>query len=198
MGKNVTEFILKWIFILVAAAAIIDLFPFILFLVLYVWVARKFLGVQRIEVTGKSKDYLYKIDYDHSYHTQIIQNVDVDFEFMKIKPSGESGCTINVLGKSNEKGLSYAWDGCSPKFIVNDLIIGTPDGRVDGNTGKSITHDASLIHDVLYQYHKELDKIVKRSQADRIFLEILEKNNFKLAKPYYWAVSAFGWSYWNT
>ncbi len=83
----------------------------------------------------------------------------------------------------------YAWDGCTPKFNIFDLfLIGTPDGRTIVNTGKPITYYASLIHDILCQFRKDIG--ISRRQADKVFLIYL--GNFNLRYLYYIAVRAYG------
>lgn len=62
----------------------------------------------------------------------------------------------------------YAWNGCS---YVPDF--------------KS-TYYASLIHDALYQYK------INRKIADLVFLDIMHRDNFKLAGIYYTGVMLFG------
>ena len=88
-------------------------------------------------------------------------------------------------------GKDYAWDGCSPKFEVADLLIGTPDGALVN--GKPKTYYASLLHDALYQFKGEHN--ITRKEADKEFLYQLKKVGFKWAKTYYRAVRLFGWMY---
>ncbi len=76
---------------------------------------------------------------------------------------------VNEWVTLDEHGLfcikkGYAWDGCSPKFVFADLIIGTPDGRLNESTGKPITYYASLLHDVIYQFKMVIP--VTRKEAD--------------------------------
>ena len=92
--------------------------------------------------------------------------------------------TIRVLKK-------YAWDGCSPKFSVWDVLIGTPDGAPNHNTKHPKTYYASLFHDVMYQFMDEGSPITK-TVADRIFLHLLTRDNFAPRHVYYWAVRIFG------
>lgn len=116
------------------------------------------------------------------------------------------GHIITVYG-SHLKG--YAWDGCSPKTRFLDLYLGTPDGIVtkqyvevkeDSPRGQwpqfdyvPKTYYASLVHDLLYQFKKEVP--VSREVADLIFLEFMEAQGFILAGFYYRAVRAVGWIY---
>jgi hypothetical protein len=87
----------------------------------------------------------------------------------------------------------YAWDGCTPKFSMWDICVGTPDGVPNAVTKRPKAYYASLLHDALYQFSIEglpapLDR---RSEIDRIFLEILERDGFAPRKLYYWAVRVF-------
>lgn len=83
----------------------------------------------------------------------------------------------------------YAWDGCSPKKIIKDLLVGTPDGA-PGFDGKPKTYYASMIHDALYQYKSSVP--VTRAQADKLFYDMLLEADFYWAKTYYRAVRLFG------
>jgi len=98
---------------------------------------------------------------------------------------------INIWGTVTiPKG--YSWDGCSPKFVWKDLILGTPDGTNRGD-GLPATYHASMVHDALYQYKSTVP--VTRKQADQLFYEMLKERGFYWAKIYYIAVRAFGWIY---
>lgn len=85
----------------------------------------------------------------------------------------------------------YAWDGCTPKWSVFDLCtIGTPDGIVNVRTGMRRTGRASLVHDALYQYLAWHE--ISRAEADRLFLDLMRRDGFALARLYWLAVRAFG------
>ena len=86
---------------------------------------------------------------------------------------------------------SYAWDGCTPKFSLFDIVFGTPDGIPNQVTKKPKAYYASLMHDVLYQF-LDADLPLSRAQADRVFLEILTRDRFAPRPIYYAAVRAFG------
>ena len=60
---------------------------------------------------------------------------------LEIRKNGE----IKVLA-------GYAWDGCTPKFSLWDICVGTPDGVPNANTKKPKAYYASLLHDALYQF----------------------------------------------
>ena len=98
-----------------------------------------------------------------------------------------SECGDIVVKGSNASG--YAWDGCTPKLNIFDLfLVGTPDGRTIVNTRKPITYYASLIHDILCQFRKEIG--ISRRQADEVFLVYM--GDFNLRYVYYLAVRTFG------
>ena len=86
----------------------------------------------------------------------------------------------------------YAWDGCSPKLCVFDILIGTPDGVVDSTTKQPKTYYASLVHDALYQFL--LDGLpFSRAQADDCFLRLMARTGFAPRRLYWLAVRVFGW-----
>lgn len=85
----------------------------------------------------------------------------------------------------------YAWDGCTPKFSVLDILIGTPDGIPNERTKKPKTYYASLVYDVLYQF-LEINPDVPKEKADKIFLDLLSRDGFAPRHLYYFAVSIFG------
>ncbi|HSM13360.1 MAG TPA: hypothetical protein VLA66_04775 [Thermoanaerobaculia bacterium] len=85
----------------------------------------------------------------------------------------------------------YAWNGCSPKLCFFDLIVGTPDGVVDPDTGRPKAYHASLLHDALYQFLPDGVPLT-RAQADRCFLDLLAERGFRLRRIYWAAVRLFG------
>jgi hypothetical protein len=98
-----------------------------------------------------------------------------------------SGCITVMRG--------YSWNGCSPKFCLLDILIGTPDGVVNVDTGKPKTYYASLVHDALYQFLL-LDEAIKRRHADRFFLRLMGEASFAPRYVYWLAVRLFGWLVW--
>lgn len=103
---------------------------------------------------------------------------------------------ISALGRITVKGSharGYAWDGCSPKYEALDMLLGTPDGKLDYSTAKPITYYASMIHDALYQYKKEVP--VSRQDADIIFQLILKQSGFMWWWLYGAIVQALGGFY---
>ncbi|HEV8400949.1 MAG TPA: hypothetical protein VGQ18_14045 [Gemmatimonadales bacterium] len=89
----------------------------------------------------------------------------------------------------------YCWNGCSPKFCVFDILIGTPDGVVHARTGRPKAYYASLVHDALYQFLL-LDEALKRRHADGFFLRLMGESSFAPRYIYWVAVRTFGWLVW--
>ncbi len=131
----------------------------------------------------KSKVWLYKVFKDHIFHTDI-KGRDFENEWMKITPDGK----ITVKG-SHPGG--FAWDGCSPKWIVFDLVLGSPDGVVNPLTLKPKTYYASMVHDVVYQIGTING--ITRKEADILLLKLLR--DFKLRYLYYFISRTLGWYY---
>jgi len=98
-----------------------------------------------------------------------------------------------IVIKSSEDN-PFTWDGCTPKWKVLDIVIGTPDGVTSKRTGKPKTYYASMFHDALYKRGKKSG--ITRKQADLIFYDEMKKQRFKLAKLYYFAVRIMGVFYW--
>ena len=71
----------------------------------------------------------------------------------------------------------YAWDGCTPKFALWDIVFGIPDGIPNVNTREPKAYYASLVHDVLYQF-LSVHMPISRTHADTIFLELLHRDEF--------------------
>lgn len=90
----------------------------------------------------------------------------------------------------------YAWNGCTPKVCVLDLLVGTPEGAVYEGTCKRKTYYASLVHDALYQFLREASPL-KRRDADRFFLCLMQESDFVLARVYWLVVRALGWAFWQ-
>lgn len=90
----------------------------------------------------------------------------------------------------------YAWNGCSPKVCIFDLLIGTPEGVVHARTGHQKTYYASLVHDALYQFIKA-DSPLNREQADEAFLRLMVETEFFFRRIYWLAVRAIGWLVWT-
>lgn len=111
-------------------------------------------------------------------------------EWFKLSPDG----AIIVKG-TNKRG--YSWDGCSPKWKLKGMYFGAPEAVLNNETRQSRTYYASLIHDLFYQFSKDVKNIVKRSEVDREFYNILKRDEFKMATWYYVAVRLGGWIWWG-
>lgn len=135
-------------------------------------------------------EWIYVLNQDFSYN--IKQYLPDDFStgcafedrngrrWLEIHPDG----TAKVFAK-------YAWDGCTPKLAIWDIMVGIPDGVPNLITQRPKAYYASLIHDVLYQFlDNELP--ISRKSADRIFLELLERDGFAPRMIYFYAVRIFG------
>lgn len=133
--------------------------------------------------------YLYCIKYDYKHQTAI-RGRSFENEWFKIEPDG----MITIKG-THFKG--YAWDGCSPKIKIKDLYFGTKEAVLNYDTGFSKTYYASLVHDVFYQFSKDLKEFIKRIEVDKEFYSVLKRDGFCFAKLYYRAVRCFGWMFWG-
>ena len=99
---------------------------------------------------------------------------------LELRPDGEAKVLAN-----------YAWDGCTPKFAIWDIVFGTPDGIPNSRTTKPKTYYASLLHDALYQF-LDAGLPMSRAGADRVFLQLLTRDGFGPKWIYYAAVRMFG------
>jgi hypothetical protein len=133
-----------------------------------------------------SVKWLYELPVDFRWQSRLSFEEDSAFEDkqgvrrLEVRQNGE----ITVLA-------GYAWDGCTPKVCVLDLLIGVPDGVVDSRTKRPRTYYASLVHDVLYQFLSD-GLCIRRKDADRCFLRLMTETKFLWRYPYYWAVRVFG------
>lgn len=134
--------------------------------------------------------YVYCIKHDYR-HQSSIKNRAFENEWFRLSENG----AVIVKG-AHYKG--YAWDGCSPKIKIKDVYLGILEGVLNFETAQSKTYYASLIHDVFYQFSKELKPFVRRKEVDREFYAILKRDNFLFARVYYAAVRLFGWIFWYT
>lgn len=128
-----------------------------------------------------SKPYKFVETQPISYYTNLT-NREFNANWIEINHNG----VITV----NPNKLSYAWDGCSPKFNFLDLTFGTPDGKLQLDTQKPITYYASLLHDAIYQ-HKSVIPI-SRKEADTLFYLVLKERKFFWRHIYYICVRCFG------
>jgi hypothetical protein len=133
--------------------------------------------------------YVYCIKDDYPYQSSITGR-SFENEWFQLSADG----MITVKG-TNKRG--YSWDGCSPKYKLLGMYFGTPEAVINYDTRHSRTYYASLIHDLFYQFSKDMKGIVKRVEADKEFYNILKRDGFKPARLYYWAVRLGGWIWWG-
>ena len=132
--------------------------------------------------------YIYCIRQDFKYQS-LIKGRKFENEWFRLEEDG----AIIIKG-TNYKG--YAWDGCSPKIKIKDVYFGTPEAVLNFETGKSKTYYASLIHDVFYQFSKDVKSFVSRKEVDWEFYIILKRDKFRFARLYYTCVRLISWIFW--
>ena len=130
--------------------------------------------------------WLYRLPENYSYESGLSLEKDCIFK-------DRDGTVRLIVEREGRITVTqgYAWNGCSPKFLVLDLLFGTPEGAVHVRTERPKTYYASLVHDALYQFLPEGLPMTRR-QADRVFLDLLEEAEFSLARVYWLAVRLFG------
>jgi len=140
-------------------------------------------------MTQVALKWVFVLDDDYAWMSGRAFAEDCAFEDcqgarrLEIRKNGE----IKVLA-------GYAWDGCTPKFSLWDICVGTPDGVPNAGTKRPKAYYASLLHDALYQFSvQKLPKPLDRRKAiDRIFLELLERDGFAPRQVYYRVVRVLG------
>lgn len=134
--------------------------------------------------------WIYVLDKDFSFN--IKSHLPVDFSTGCSFVDRNGKCWLEIQADGNATVFApYAWDGCTPKFALWDILIGTPDGAPNSRTKKPKTYYASLMHDVLYQF-LDAESPIKRKSADKIFLELMTRDNFAPRFLYFAAVRVFG------
>lgn len=134
---------------------------------------------------------LYLVTEDDSFETQNPALKGFSFEadaWVHIRPDGTF---IHQATRADYDG--FAWDGCSPKFHIGPLALGTWDGHFKENLKMPQAIRAAKFHDALYQDLDLLKQIgFGRKHADLLFREMLIHAAFAYPDVYYWAVRAFG------
>jgi hypothetical protein len=140
----------------------------------------------------KNRKVFYKYTLEEDKEYPFLLNKDINFKgYDRFKQLLVSICAGSVTVKAG-----YSWDGCSVKVAqIGPVYIGTPDGF------KNQTKYASLIHDVLYQFNKEINaennNLLEREEVDYIFYDQLKKVGWPFARIYYFAVRKLGKKFWN-
>jgi hypothetical protein len=131
--------------------------------------------------------WVYRLARSHSWQSPF--SFDREWAFQDKK--GRTRLVISAEGVITVT-RGYSWDGCTPKFCVFDILVGTPDGVVYSRTGHPKAYFASLVHDALYQFLPD-GLPLTRAQADECFLKLLTESEFAPRHLYYLAVRLFGW-----
>ena len=131
--------------------------------------------------------WLYKLDASYSWDSW--HSIPEDLVFRD--SSGDVRLIVEATGRITVT-RGYAWNGCSPKFCVFDLLLGTPEGVVYSDTHRPKTYYASLVHDALYQFLPD-GLPLKRRHADAFFRRLLQESDFSPAWLYWSAVRLCGW-----
>jgi hypothetical protein len=138
-------------------------------------------------VCQNSERWVFTLPTDFSWRSGLAVSDDLAFK-------DKTGAVRLILRQSGTITVTqgYAWDGCSPKICIFDILLGTPDGVVDSTTKRPKTYYASLVHDALYQFL--LDGLpFTRRQVDGCFLRLMGQTRFAPRYVYWAAVRIFGW-----
>ena len=130
--------------------------PAIFVFAIWILIARKILNQKKVVISGQ-KNYVFKETTLIEIHTSLLKDVlfeKEDNEWLRIYPN-KSNPSQTIIEIDGTQLTGYAWDGCSPKFQLGDLIFGTPDGVI-GMNHKPKTYIASMAHDILYQFRDQL------------------------------------------
>ncbi len=135
---------------------------------------------------NNAEKWIYRLDQDYIWDSGLPFHENLVFADKTGVPRLElrQGGRIRVLA-------GYAWDGCTPKICLFDILVGTPDGVVDTRTGRPKTYHASLVHDALYQFLPDGSPVTRRV-ADRCFLRLMTDTGFVFRYVYFVAVRIFG------
>jgi hypothetical protein len=135
--------------------------------------------------------WVYRRDSNYTWASPLRVSEDLVFR-------DEKGKVRMIIEKDGSLTVTagYAWNGCSPKIAIFDLLVGTPDGAVYEPTGRPKTYYASMVHDALYQF-LESGATITRAQADDCFLRLMTESEFVLRRPYWLVVRAIGSFVWE-
>ena len=130
--------------------------------------------------------WLYKLDENFTWDSRHPIPDDLAFR----DSTGKVRLIIEETGRITIT-RGYTWNGCSPKFCVFDILLGTPEGVVHVNTHRPKTYFASLVHDALYQFLPDAAPL-KRRDADAFLLRLLKESDFAPRWVYWVATRLFG------
>ncbi|MEB4591397.1 hypothetical protein VSS37_10440 [Candidatus Thiothrix sp. Deng01] len=141
-----------------------------------------------------SDDWKWRLARDYRYETGLAVDCPAGAASLQFGDGKQTWLTIDADGAVTVSA-GYAWDGCSPKFKVFNVVLGTPDGAPNPQTGRPYTYFASLVHDALYQFMDAPGFPWTRAQIDAVFLQILRADGWCWAGLYYAAVRYAGGAY---
>lgn len=134
--------------------------------------------------------WVFVLDADYVYNLRAHLPADWNEGCAFVDRQGRRRLEIHPNGDARVLA-NYAWDGCTPKFSLFDIVFGVPDGIPNQITRRPKAYYASLLHDVLYQF-LDAKLPLTRAQADKVFLDILTRDSFAPRGIYYAAVRLFG------
>jgi len=140
-----------------------------------------------------SVKWIFILDNDFVFNVRHLLAADCPQGCAFVDQSGVRRLELHPNGDAKVLA-GYSWDGCTPKFALWDILIGTPDGIPNNKTTKPKAYYASLLHDALYQF-LDTGLPISRASADRAFLELLTRDGFRPKWVYYSAVRMFGGSF---
>ncbi len=135
--------------------------------------------------------WLYRLERNFTWDSKHSISEDLIFR-------DKTGAVRLIVEKDGQVTITggYAWNGCSPKFCVFDIVLGTPEGVVHASTGRPKTYYASLVHDAFYQFLPEGLPLGRR-HADLFFLRLLAESEFAPRWVYWGVVRIIGGLVWR-
>jgi hypothetical protein len=141
-------------------------------------------------MTELSVKWIFVLEQDFVFDVGAYLDKDFSGSCAFVDRSGKRRLEIRPNGDARVLS-GYAWDGCTPKVAVWDIVLGTPDGIPNSKTTKPKAYYASLLHDVLYQF-LDAGLPMSRANADKVFLALLTRDGFGPRWIYYIAVRICG------
>ncbi len=137
-----------------------------------------------------SVKWIYELDRDYTISLRKYLTTTVEQPLAFHDKSGTERLLLLPDGQATIRA-KYAWDGCTPKYTLFDIVLGIPDGIPNDQTRKPKAYYASLVHDVLYQF-LDVELPIDRRGADNAFFDILERDAFAPRYVYWIAVRVLG------
>ena len=131
---------------------------------------------------SKSYQGIWRYQLPEAYHFQSPHLQGIEF----------ANHWVTIMDAEMVVSKLYAWDGCSPTYYVPVFgWVGTPDGKRD-EKGIPQSYHASLVHDVLCQFRREIP--VTKHVSVTLFKELLLQGGFhpQAASLYAWFVKLWG------